>query len=229
MSVIVIGGMIATGKTSASEIIAEALGSEVFYEPVEDNPYLENFYSSSPKVKVEKRYPLLLQLYFLGMRFSLIKEAFHNSNNVLDRSIYEDWYFAKVNNEIGDISDEEFFIYEKLLNEMMQEVESLPQKEPDLMVYLHGSFDLVMDRIALRGRDFEQDKSLIDYYYKLWEGYDDWVDNHYDASDVLKINVDKLDFVHIKEDRDYLVKKVKDKLYEHTMNKNNEVRLAIEA
>ena len=212
MSVIVVAGMIATGKTSASEIIAQELGSEVFYEPVEDNPFLEKFYSSSKEVKDEKRYPFLLQLYFLGMRFDMIKKAYAHKHNVLDRSIYEDWYFAKVNKDIGDINEEEFYIYEELLNNMMQEIDTLPKKAPDLLIYLHGSFDLVMKRIALRGRDFEQDKELVDYYYKLWGGYDDWVDNHYDASQVLKVNVDDLDFVNNKEDREYLLRTVKDKI-----------------
>lgn len=212
MSVIVVAGMIATGKTSASEIIAQELGSEVFYEPVEDNPFLEKFYSSSKEVKDEKRYPFLLQLYFLGMRFDMIKKAYEHKHNVLDRSIYEDWYFAKVNKDIGDINEEEFYIYVELLNNMMQEIGTLPKKAPDLLVYLHGSFDLVMKRIALRGRDFEQDKELVDYYYRLWEGYDDWVDNHYDASQVLKVNVDDLDFVNNKEDREYLLRTVKDKI-----------------
>ena len=29
------------------------------------------------------------------------------------------------------------------------------------------------------------------YYKKLWEGYDDWVFNHYSASQVLVIDIDK--------------------------------------
>lgn len=211
-NIIVISGMIGIGKSSASEILGEAFESEVFYEPVENNPFLENFYSSSKEESEKMRYPFLLQLYFLNMRFKLIKEAYHKSNNVLDRSIYEDWYFAKVNKDLGSINDDEFYIYESLLENMMEEIESLPQKAPDLLVYLHGSFDLVMNRIGRRGREFEQDKELVKYYRKLWEGYDDWVDNHYDASQVLKINVDELDFVNLEEDRKKLIQLVRDKL-----------------
>lgn len=75
-----------------------------------------------------------MQLTFLSSRFRSIKEALVDKNNVLDRSIYEDWYFCKVNHEIGRISELEFKIYEELLENMMEE---LPKKAPDLMVYLH--------------------------------------------------------------------------------------------
>ncbi|MFD6247143.1 deoxynucleoside kinase, partial [Streptomyces roseolus] len=37
MSVICVGGMIGIGKTSVAELLAKELGSEVFYESVDDN------------------------------------------------------------------------------------------------------------------------------------------------------------------------------------------------
>src|SRR5699024_1703079 len=135
-----------------------------------------------------------------------------DKNNVLDRSIYEDWYFTKVNHELGRISELEFKIYEELLNNMMEELEESPKKAPDLMVYLEGSFEEIVRRIGTRGREFEQDDSLMAYYKKLWEGYDDWVDNHYDASQVLKINIDKYDVVHNEEDAKEVVQLVRDAL-----------------
>ena len=190
MAILVIGGMIGAGKTSVAELLGKSLNSEVFYENVDDNEILPLFYTASEEEQHLKRYPFLLQLDFLSSRFKSIKEALHNKNNVLDRSIYEDWYFAKVNTELGRISASEFNIYEKLLNNMMEELEELPKKSPDLMVYLQGSFETILYRIGLRGRDFEQDQGLMDYYKALWQGYDNWVTNHYKASDVLMINID---------------------------------------
>ena len=210
--IIVIGGMIGAGKTSVAKVIGEQLDSEVFYENVENNDILPLFYTASPEEQDAKRYPFLLQLEFLSSRYQDIKRAFHNRHNVLDRSIYEDWYFCKVNNDLGRISDMEFKIYEKLLNNMMEELESLPQKAPDLMVYLHGSFETIMERIGLRGREFEQDESLRHYYYTLWSGYDAWVKNHYHASQVLMVDIDQLDIVNRPEDIPVLMTMVKDKL-----------------
>lgn len=212
MSVIVIGGMIGAGKTSVAKLLGEALGSEVFFEEVDDNPLLELFYTADEEEEQDKRYPFLLQLTFLSSRFRSIKQALGDKENVLDRSIYEDWYFCKVNNDLGRISDLEFKIYEELLYNMMAELDELPKKAPDLMVYLHGSFEEIIRRIGTRGRDFEQDESLMEYYRVLWQGYDNWVDEHYDASQVLKIDIDQYDIVRNPEDAEAVVNLVKDAL-----------------
>ncbi len=210
--VIVVGGMIGLGKTSVSKIISDELKSEVFYESVDDNPILPLFYSASDEEIKAKRYPFLLQLYFLDKRFRSIKKALTNMNNVLDRSIYEDWYFCKKNMELGRISELEMSIYESILDNMMEELDELPQKRPDIFIYLRGSFDTVLRRIKMRGRSYELDDKLIDYYKYIWEGYDNWMYNIYDKSDVLTLDMDKLDVVNNKEDKENLLKTVKEKL-----------------
>lgn len=209
---IVVGGMIGLGKTSVAQMIGEHFQSEVFYESVEGNKILPLFYTSSEKEIQEKRYPFLLQLWFLDTRFRAIKKALTHENNVLDRSIYEDWYFAKKNNELGRISDLEMELYDKLLNNMLEELKELPKKSPDLMVYLKGSFDTVIHRIKLRGRSYELDEALTDYYRFLWEGYDDWVYHHYKASDILVIDTDHTDIVNKEEDRKRVLTSIEEAL-----------------
>lgn len=211
---LVVGGMIGLGKSSVAKILGEHFNSEVFYESVDDNPLLPLFYSESEEEIQRKRYPFLLQLYFLNTRFKSIKEALVNDNNVLDRSIYEDWYFAKKNMELGRISELEMSIYENLLDNMMEELESLPKKAPDIMIYLKGSFETVINRINLRGREFEIDDSLREYYHFLWEGYDNWVNNHYNASEVLIIDMNIMDVVNNEEDKNKLIEMVEEKLKE---------------
>ena len=211
---IVVGGMIGLGKSSVAEVLGEAIGSNVFYESVDDNPILPLFYTASPEEIQAKRYPFLLQLYFLDTRFKAIKQALVKDNNVLDRSIYEDWYFAKKNMELGRINELEMQVYESLLDNMMEELDELPKKAPDLMVYLKGSFETVLDRIMKRGRSFELDTELVDYYRFLWEGYDEWVINHYDASEVLIIDMDVIDVVEREEDKNKVIELVKEKLKE---------------
>ncbi|MFJ8863937.1 deoxynucleoside kinase [Streptomyces sp. NPDC102451] len=213
MAVICVGGMIGIGKTSVAELIAKGLGSNVFYESVEDNPILPLFYTAGAEEIEARRYPFLLQLYFLQTRFAAIKEAYKQDDNVLDRSIYEDWYFAKVNHDLGRISSLEMQVYEGLLTEMMREIDGLPyRKAPDLMVYLRADFETVLHRIGLRGRDFEQDRSLVEYYRTLWSGYDDWVHEHYSASDVLVIDMTDTDVVNRPEDAERVVRQVADAL-----------------
>lgn len=211
---ITVGAMIGAGKSSLAKLIAEHFGTEVFYEKVEGNPILPLFYTSTEEEIKAKRYPFLLQLYFLDTRFKDIKRALVNDNNVLDRSIYEDWYFAKVNKDLGRISELEFSIYEGLLENMMEELKELPKKAPDLMIYLSGSFETILERIRKRGRGYELDEDLVDYYRVLWEGYDEWVYSHYKASEVLTINIDKYDYVNNKEDREEVIRMIEDKLKE---------------
>ncbi|AYE33290.1 deoxynucleoside kinase [Clostridium septicum] len=211
---IVVGGMIGLGKSSVASILGEHFNTDVFYESVDDNPILPLFYSETEEEIQKKRYPFLLQLYFLNTRFKSIKDALVHNNNVLDRSIYEDWYFAKKNMELGRINDLEMKIYEDLLNNMLEEIEELPKKAPDLMVYLKGSFETVLKRIALRGRDFEIDDSLREYYEFLWKDYDAWVNNHYKASQVLIIDMDIMDVVNNEDDKVKLINMVEEKLKE---------------
>ncbi len=211
---ITIGAMIGAGKTSLAELVANHFNSEVFYESVDGNPILPVFYTASEEEIQTKRYPFLLQLWFLNTRFKSIKEALIKDNNVLDRSIYEDWYFAKVNKDLGRISDLEFSLYEDLLNNMLEELEELPKKSPDLMIYLSGSFETILDRIKKRGREYELDEALVSYYYTLWEGYDNWVKQHYKASEVLIINIDEIDYVNNEEHKQKVLSMIEQKLEE---------------
>jgi deoxyadenosine/deoxycytidine kinase len=64
----------------------------------------------------------------------------------------------------------------------------------------------------LRGRDFEVSNGLVSYYKRLWEGYDNWVYNTYNASDVITIDMDRIDVVKSKDDADLVVDLVREKL-----------------
>lgn len=212
--ILVIAGMIGTGKSSVAKALGEEFKSEVFYESVEDNKILPLFYTATDEEIQAKRYPFLLQLWFLNTRFKSIKQALIDDNNVLDRSIYEDLYFAKINKELGRISELEFEVYEGLLNNMMEELDELPKKSPDLLIYLKSSFETVLNRIKIRGREYELDEELVDYYRLLWQGYDEWVLNNYNYSEVLILDMDNMDIVNNVEDRTEMVRLVEQKLNE---------------
>lgn len=187
--VIITAGMIGVGKTTLTAKLADHLHTKAFFEPVGENPVLPLYY------KDPKQYGFLLQIYFLNKRFSMIKQALSDDNNVLDRSIYEDALFTKKNNAEGNISDTELDVYLKLLDNMMSDLNKLPKKAPDLMVYSETSFETILYRIKKRGRDYEQidnNPELKDYYYKMWSAYQDWY-QEYDASPKMKIDLDKYD------------------------------------
>jgi deoxyadenosine/deoxycytidine kinase len=213
---IVIGGMIGGGKSSLTKLIADEYESKAYYEAT-DSLILEKFYTATPEEAQARRYPFLLQLEFLAKRFHNIKLALTEGNpilNVQDRSIYEDYYFCYVNYKLGKISEIEFKLYKNLLFEMMEELEELPKKAPDLMVYLSGSFESFVERIGKRGREFEQDEELMAYFYELWSGYDEWLADCYTYSEVLVIDIDKYDFVNNLDHQKEVLEMVNEKLLE---------------
>ena len=58
-----IAGNIGSGKTTLTGLLAKNLGWVPKYEPVDNNPYLEDFYNDMP------RWSFNLQIYFLNKRF----------------------------------------------------------------------------------------------------------------------------------------------------------------
>lgn len=186
---IILAGMIGVGKTTYTSRLAEALGTEAFFEPVEENPILNKYYEDP------ERYGFVLQIYFLNKRFQSIKKAYLAENNVLDRSIYEDALFTYINMLQGSISREEYDIYLELLDNMMEEIDALPKKAPDLLIYLDASFETILDNIKKRGRSYEQvddNPELLAYYQLLHRHYSQWFDDyHYGPK--LKISTDGVD------------------------------------
>lgn len=198
---ICIDGVVGAGKSTLGEILADELNIEFFKEPVLENPLLDKFYYD------KKRYSFPLQVFFLNKRFKMIKEADDLNGCVMDRSIYGDVIFAKMLMEDGDMTPEEFELYEELLHNMLEHV-----KRPRLMIYLENSVDRAIEKIKMRGRDYEQIVPKK-YWESLNENYRGYFDN-YDISEILVINVDDRDIKNNPEDRKYFIDLVKAKLEE---------------
>ena len=196
---IVIDGVVGVGKSTLMNILAEELNMVKFEEPVVENPILPKFYEN------RKRYAFPSQVFFLNSRFAHLKEAGKIEDCILDRSIYGDAIFAKMLCKSGDMTSEEFAIYEELLENMIDHI-----KEPKLMIYLEVSVDEAMRRIKKRGRDFEQ-KVEREYWESLNQEYKSYFDN-YNLSPILKINVDNIDFENNKEDKEKLLSLIKNRL-----------------
>lgn len=165
---IVLAGTIGAGKSSLAAALGQHLGTDVFYEAVDNNPVLDLYYQDP------KKYAFLLQIFFLNKRVQSIKEAYKANNNVLDRSIFEDELFLTLNYKNGNVTKTELDIYKELLANMLEELEGMPKKRPDLLVYIDVSFDKMLERIDKRGRSFEQVDSnpeLYDYYKQVHSEY----------------------------------------------------------
>ncbi|MBO1307857.1 deoxynucleoside kinase [Enterococcus sp. 669A] len=211
MSVIVLAGTIGAGKSSLTAMLSEHLGSQAFYESIEDNEVLPLFYANP------EQYAFLLQIYFLNKRFESIKKAMQDDNNVLDRSIYEDSLLFHLNADLGRATDTEVKVYDELLDNMMEELPyAAHKKHPDLLVHIKVSFETMLDRIEKRGREYEQlsfDPSLYDYYKELNYRYDQWYED-YNESPKIQIDGDKLNFVEDAEARDIVLQLIDEKIAE---------------
>ncbi|ETA74659.1 deoxyguanosine kinase [Ligilactobacillus equi DPC 6820] len=145
----------------------------------------------------------------------MIKAAMVEDNNILDRSIYEDEIFMKMNTEMGNATEVEYDIYKSLLNNMMEELPfASHKKSPDLMITIKVSYETMLKRIQKRGREYEQvdqDPSLVDYYQRLLKQYDQWM-AEYDASPLLIIDGDKYDFVSDVNDRVEVLETIENRL-----------------
>lgn len=208
MAVIILSGTIGAGKSALTSILAKELGTKPFYESVDNNPVLPLFY------KDPEKYAFLLQVFFLNTRYTSIKKALSDDNNVLDRSIYEDSLFFQMNADMGRATKEEVDTYYNLLDNMLDSLNAIPKKTPDLMVHIKVSYPTMLKRIKKRGRDYEQpsvDPTLEDYYKSLLSYYETWYDN-YNESPKMMINGDKYDFVGSEQDRAEVLSQIKDKL-----------------
>lgn len=195
---ITVAGNVGAGKSTLTRSIGEKLNFSTHYEKVDNNPYLEDFY----KDKLE--WGFRLQLYFLSQRFKQQQEIRSNGkNNIQDRSIYEDVeIFAKELHDSGDMSDVDYDTYYDLFYDLTQHLE-----KPDLMIFLDGSIDKVLERIGIRGRDMEKavDK---EYWTSLHNRYKEWIPN-YKESPVLHVNIDEFDLIEKPEHLDLICDKIK--------------------
>lgn len=205
---IVLAGTIGAGKSSLAEALGAHFGTSVFYESVDDNPVLDLYYNNPEK------YAFLLQIYFLNKRFKSIKEAYTHNNNILDRSIFEDALFLDINYQNGNVTKQEHDVYHELLENMLEELEGMPKKAPDLLIYIDVDFDTMLKRIKDRGRDYEQvenNPELLAYYKQVHAAYPKWFEN-YDKSPKLKIDGTNLDFVNDKNHLTMILNQIEDAL-----------------
>jgi len=198
---VAVAGNIGAGKSSLARLLGEHFQWKPFFESVDDNPYLSDFYSDM------SRWSFHLQIYFLANRFKNHKEIVESSESVIqDRSIYEDAeIFARNLYNIGKMTERDYTNYESLFHVMMEYL-----KPPNLMIYLRANVDTLIKKISKRGRNFEQgiQRSYLEQLNKL---YEDWITS-YKLGPLLIIETDNLDFVNNKIDLDNILASVKDHL-----------------
>jgi deoxyadenosine/deoxycytidine kinase len=182
---IAIAGNVGVGKSSLTEMLAEALNWTPFYEAVDTNPYLADFYKDMP------RWGFHSQLFFLSRRLRYHRQIAAHPNHVIqDRSVYEDAeVFARNLHQRRNLIDRDYQLYREIYEEFIQIV-----PPPNLIIYLKAAVPTLFERIHRRGREFEQEISPL-YLQQLNELYNAWIED-FTLCPVLTIETDFMDFVH---------------------------------
>jgi deoxyadenosine/deoxycytidine kinase len=198
---VAIAGNIGVGKSSLTTLLAERLGWEAFFEAVEENPYLADFYQDM------RRWSFHSQVFFLSRRLRHHRALLDRPGSVLqDRTVYEDAeVFARNLYKQGHMSERDWSAYRALYESLAM---LLPP--PNLVVYLQASVPTLLRRIALRGRDFEHDISP-EYLAQLNELYDEWALS-FNLCPVLTVATDNLDFVRHPGHLDQIAQRITDRL-----------------
>jgi deoxyadenosine/deoxycytidine kinase len=198
---IAVAGNIAVGKSTLTALLSERLGWDAFYEAVDDNPYLADFYRDM------RGWSFHSQVFFLSRRVRHHRQLLDRPGTVVqDRTVYEDAeIFAENLYRQGNMEERDYHTYCDLYQAM-----SLFLPPPDLVVYLRASVPTLQDRIRMRGRDYEQ-QVPADYLEQLNELYEEWIER-FELCPVLTVPSDNLDFVKYNAHMELIAKKVVEKL-----------------
>jgi deoxyadenosine/deoxycytidine kinase len=199
---IVVAGNIGSGKTSLTRLMSARLGWDAFYESVDDNPYLADFYADM------RAWSFHLQVFFLGHRARMHRHLSkqHENSSILDRSIYEDAeIFARALHELGNLNDRDLNAYRSVYDQV---INYLPA--PSLLIYLRTTVPTLMERIQKRARGIETGITA-DYLSLLNSYYEQWLE-HFDLCPVLSIPSDELNFVAYDDHLTIIVNRVLDRL-----------------
>ena len=194
---IAVAGNIGSGKSTLTRLLAKHYGWEPWFESVDNNPYLEDYYRDI------HRWSFNMEVFFLKERFrALIAIAQSDHTIIQDRTIYEGVHvFMENNRDMGNLSERDYETYMELFEQMMTII-----RLPDLMIYLRSSVPHLVDNIRKRGRDYEQTMPLK-YLSNLNERYEEFVMNTYKGRKLV-IDVDDMDYKNRPEDFASIVDKI---------------------
>lgn len=172
-------GVIGVGKTTLATRLAKHYNAELILEPVEENPFLENFY------KDIRHYAFQTQIFFLFSRYKQLQKLKQTKmffDMVISDYIFEkDRIFANLN-----LDENEMILYEHIIKFIEPEI-----PKPDLVIFLQSSSENILERIKKRNRSFENEITY-EYINMLSKNYSNFFMIYKDAP-VLMVNVDDVD------------------------------------
>ncbi|WP_342275623.1 deoxynucleoside kinase [Spiroplasma endosymbiont of Cantharis lateralis] len=190
---IAIFGTVGAGKSTISEEISKRLGYEIFPEPIDNNPYFDDYYKDM-EANVFK-----MQIYMLTARSQQLIAAKSLENVIFDRTILEDPIFVAVNHELKTMNDIDYKTYTDFYEHVV--IPNLAHRATfDLVIYLKVSTNKAIQRIKERGRSQELNTPR-QYWETLNKKYDDFFERRKHMFDFLVVDAEtdnletKMDFI----------------------------------
>jgi len=201
--IITVAGPVGIGKSTLTKSLSEALSYHTSFEQVDGNPYLKPFYKDFEK------WSFRLQIYLLSKRYEeQMKMSYRKESYVQDRSIYEDAeIFSKLLLEQGNMSKTDYETYESLFKQMVY-TKHFPK--PDVLLFVDGPIEKIVERIKQRGREMEQHTSLS-YWEELHQRYQKWIE-HFTICPVVKLNMEEYDLIHNPDSIHHVIEKIEKKI-----------------
>ncbi|MGO9804417.1 MAG: deoxynucleoside kinase [Steroidobacteraceae bacterium] len=188
---IAVEGPIGVGKTSLARRLCVSLAAEGVLENAAQNPFLERFYRNPRAGALPAQLCFLLQR---AQQLAALKQSdLFAPVRVADYLLEKDRLFARVT-----LDDAEYALYEQVYARLDIQV-----TKPDLVVYLQAPVDVLLERIARRGVDYEQ---YIDrgYLERLNEAYARFF-HEFDGAALLIVNAASIDPIANQRDYDELL------------------------
>jgi deoxyadenosine/deoxycytidine kinase len=185
---VAVAGNIGVGKSMVTRLVGETFGWRMYFEPVINNPYLDDYYRDM------ERWSFHLQVYFLSKRFEVQKQIQdHGGSAVQDRTIYEDVeIFAPTLHRRGCMDDRDYENYREIFRNITAFL-----RAPDLIVYLRCQPETAMRRIQQRGRACERNIPF-DFLADLDAAYGDWIER---APALCAVETVDTERVNLRDDR----------------------------
>ena len=187
---IVVEGPIGVGKTTLARKLSNNLDSKLLLETFLDNPFLQKFYKNID------RYAFPTQLHFLLQRSSDLFDLSNGMMNMNKDDIISDYFINKDKLFAKTIlSKDEYDLYEKVFSALKFNI-----PKPDLIIYLQANPETLLERIKLRGNEFEKNITLA-YLQKITDAYTEYFYS-YKESPILIINTSNVD---VNKSHDYMM------------------------
>ncbi len=173
-------GCMGVGKSRLTEALAKRLGYKAYFEPVKENPYLDDFYTDG------QRWSFEMQIFMLTHRFRQHLEvqalAKKDIGVVQDQIIYGDVLYGQLTHEFGLMDKRDYTNY-KAHFETLRPLLQLP----DVVINLETSIDTIEQRIRERGRESERGISR-EYLARLTELFADWTTSVEKSTKVIRLD-----------------------------------------